>query len=51
MLLKPKEVTCMGGGSYPRPKKNKTYKPKNNKDKPFCVLLGEVIKKAYPNLR
>lgn len=24
---------------------------KNNEDKPFCYLLEEVIKEAYPHLR
>ena len=49
--LKTTEITCKGGGFYHRPQEKKQDKPKNNTDKPFCVLLNEVIKKAYPNSR
>lgn len=51
MCLKAKEVISTGGGYGCRPKENKKDKPKNNTDKPFCLVLDEVIKKAYPNVR
>lgn len=52
MYLKTTEVTCSGGNADSfRPKENKKDKLKNNTDKPFCQVLDEVIKKAYPTAR
>lgn len=38
-------------GNAPNPQNPPKGENKKNKDKPFCELLDEVIKKAYPNLR
>ncbi len=52
MFPKTTEVTCTGGNDHSfRPQENKQDKPDSGTDKPFCFVLDEVIKKAYPTAR
>lgn len=45
-----KEISPVSGNA-PNPQNPPKGENKKNKDKPFCELLDEVIKKAYPNAR
>ncbi len=51
MHPKTKEVPSPSGNPPRFGQENTADKPDHKTDKPFCELLGEVIKKAYPNLR
>lgn len=50
MVHKIKEVTPLGGENA-RPKGSGKNKPANRRETPFAEVIGEIIKKEYPNLR